>query len=116
VFSRNRIINQEKEYDAVIYVANWPEVRSNIWSILLKARAIENQVYCIGVNRVGEDGNDMSHNGNTSIIDPWGNIDVSTEESVELVTNHELLVDKKTSIATNFPAFLDSDSFQMTVK
>ena len=116
VFSRNRVVNNEKEYDAMIYVANWPEVRSEIWSTLLRARAIENQVYCIGVNRVGLDGNGINHSGDSAMIDPWGNVVETSKNSVELVTNYELLVDKKTSIDANFPAFLDADGFTTTDK
>ena len=60
------------EYDALIYVANWPERRSHAWKSLLQARAIENQCYVIGVNRVGEDGNGIYHSGDSMVIDPLG--------------------------------------------
>ena len=62
------------EYDLIIYVANWPERRSHAWKTLLQARAIENQSYVIGVNRVGDDGNDIAHSGDCMIIDPLGEI------------------------------------------
>ena len=59
-----------REYDVLIYVANWPERRSLAWKTLLQARAIENQCYIIGVNRVGNDGNDVYHSGDSMVIDP----------------------------------------------
>lgn len=64
VWSRNTA-----DYDLLIYVANWPERRSHAWRSLLTARAIENQSYTIGVNRVGNDGNEVYHSGDSSLID-----------------------------------------------
>jgi predicted amidohydrolase len=60
------------EYDVLIYVANWPAKRSAIWSILLQARAIENQCYTIGVNRIGNDGNSLMYIGESQVIDMSG--------------------------------------------
>ncbi len=67
VWSRNRF-----DYDLLIYVANWPEKRAHHWRSLLVARAIENQVYTVGVNRVGEDGNGFNHAGDSTLIDYSG--------------------------------------------
>lgn len=116
VYSRNQIFNNEKEYDAVIYVANWPEVRSTIWTTLMQARAIENQAYCIGLNRIGKDGNGINHSGNSAVIDPWGNTISSIESFVENSTTFELDHNIITSITSRFPAHLDADSFHLTVK
>lgn len=69
VWSRNT-----EDYDLLIYVANWPETRSAHWKTLLNARAIENQCYTIGVNRVGEDDNGLVYSGDTSLIDYYGSI------------------------------------------
>jgi predicted amidohydrolase len=66
--------NIANSYDAAIYVANWPGKRAPHWKLLLPARAVENQCYVIGVNRVGEDGNGLLYSGGSSIIDPLGNI------------------------------------------
>jgi omega-amidase len=55
-------------------VANWPKVRSNAWRTLLKARAIENQAYVIGVNRVGEDNQEIKHSGDTTVVDANGDV------------------------------------------
>jgi predicted amidohydrolase len=62
------------EYDVLVYVANWPEKRSHMWRTLLQARAIENQSYCIGVNRVGNDGNGIYHSGDSMVISPLGEV------------------------------------------
>lgn len=64
----------EEEADLILFVANWPSARIEHWSSLLKARAIENQAFVIGVNRVGMDGTGKDHNGYSSIIGPLGDI------------------------------------------
>jgi omega-amidase len=69
VWSRNTV-----DYDLLLYVANWPERRAVHWRALLTARAIENQCFCIGVNRVGNDGNEIYHSGDSSVISPLGEI------------------------------------------
>ena len=61
VWSRNQSSNSGLAYDLLIYVANWPERRALAWNSLLPARAIENQAFVLGVNRVGSDGNDISY-------------------------------------------------------
>lgn len=79
VFSRNT-----EEYDVLIYVANWPTTRILAWDTLLKARAIENMCYTIGVNRIGADGNDHPYSGHSQVVDFLGNsiIELSEEETV----------------------------------
>lgn len=62
-----------ENYDILIYVANWPKPRVNAWDALLKARAIENMSYCIGVNRVGSDGNNHEYSGHSAAYDVLGN-------------------------------------------
>ena len=62
-----------EDYDLLIYVANWPETRINAWNILLKARAVENMCFTIGVNRLGIDGNNLNYSGQSQIIDCLGN-------------------------------------------
>ena len=70
---RNRIKKDlSPAYDAIIYVANWPERRSLHWKSLLQARAIENQCYVLGVNRIGHDFNDLSYSGASRVVDPLG--------------------------------------------
>ncbi|MCX2680541.1 amidohydrolase [Galbibacter sp. EGI 63066] len=67
VWSRN-----VEDYDVLIYVANWPKKRIQAWDVLLQARAIENMSYCIGVNRVGLDGNDYEYSGHSTVYDALG--------------------------------------------
>jgi len=67
VWSRNT-----EDYDVLIYVANWPKKRINAWDTLLKARAIENMAYCIGVNRTGKDGLDFEYTGHSAVYDVLG--------------------------------------------
>lgn len=116
VFSRNNTIDNKTEYDAIIYVANWPEVRSEIWSTLLKARAIENQIFCIGLNRVGKDGHQVSHSGNSVVLNPWGENIANLTPLVNFVENITLEKKVLNSINNKFPAFLDADNFHLTDK
>lgn len=84
VWSRN-----VEDYDVLIYVANWPKVRTNAWDALLKARAIENMSYCIGVNRVGMDGNNNEYSGHSAAYDVLGKkMDTIPEEkeAIEIIT------------------------------
>ncbi|MBK7885087.1 MAG: amidohydrolase [Chitinophagaceae bacterium] len=102
--------NNEPEFDILIYVANWPEKRNHAWKTLLCARAIENQCYVIGVNRVGTDGNGIYHSGNTSIIDPLGEIlyHMADEEDIFTMT---LKKERLTETRTKFPFWKDADDF-----
>ena len=90
------------EYDLLIYVANWPERRSHAWKTLLCARAIENQCYVVGVNRVGSDGKNVYHSGNSLVIDPLGQVlyHMADEEDVNTITlQKEMLED----VRSKFP-------------
>ncbi|WP_158828387.1 amidohydrolase [Mucilaginibacter lacusdianchii] len=66
--------NTDPKYDLLLVVANWPERRALHWRTLIPARAVENQAYVIGVNRVGHDGNEVYHSGDSTCIDPMGNV------------------------------------------
>jgi len=70
---RNRLVGGEPAYDVLLYVANWPKKRSNHWKTLLPARAIENQSYVVGVNRVGTDAKGHDYSGDSVLIDAMGN-------------------------------------------
>ena len=76
VFVRN-----VENYDLILYVANWPKVRTNAWDTLLSARAIENLCYVAGVNRIGLDANNFEHSGHTQLIDCWGNYIIQPQET-----------------------------------
>jgi predicted amidohydrolase len=78
-----------EDYDLLIYVANWPQKRVAAWDALLKARAVENMSYCVGVNRVGQDGNDFPYVGHSAVYDALGEkitTDLFEEAFVETVT------------------------------
>ncbi len=100
------------EYDVLIYVANWPERRSHAWKTLLCARAIENQCYVIGVNRVGKDGNDIYHSGNSMVIDPLGEVlyHMADEEDIFTIT---LQREHLENVRSRFPFWRDGDSFSI---
>jgi len=105
VWTRN-IANQ---FDAAIFIANWPERRSAHWKALLQARAIENQCYVIGVNRVGTDGNGLSYSGDSSIIDPWGNI-IFQKSNQTCIHTSELSYDVLKTSREDFPVWMDADN------
>ena len=87
---RNGIDSEGKpQYDALVYVANWPEKRVAHWNALLKARAIENQCYVLGVNRVGVDGTGLNYNGCTQVVNALGDV-YFAEINQETVFNYEL--------------------------
>lgn len=81
---RNRLENGVPVYDLILYVANWPEKRALHWTTLLKARAIENQCYVVGVNRVGKDGNNLIYSGDSLVADPQG-------ETIQLDARKEIV-------------------------
>ena len=104
--------NGSAEYDVLLYVANWPERRNHAWKTLLTARAIENQSYVIGVNRVGNDGNEIYHSGDSMVIDPLGEIlyQKQHEEDVFTIT---LEKEKLEQIRNKFPFWKDADRFRI---
>ncbi len=107
VFSRNT-----GDYDILLYVANWPSVRSEIWTTLLTARAIENQCYVIGVNRTGEDGNGLEYNGRSMIINPLGIIDMKLSDTywTNTGTIKKEILD---NIRYMYPFLKDGDKFKL---
>jgi predicted amidohydrolase len=106
VWSRNR-----GDYDVLLYVANWPSRRRTAWSALLRARAIENVCYVVGVNRVGKDGNGASYAGDSVALDFLGQV-LGGERGGDFV---ETVVLDRESLATfrrDFPVHLDADEFE----
>ncbi len=104
-----------ENYDLLLYVANWPKVRINAWDILLKARAIENMAYCIGVNRVGLDGNNYEYPGHSAAYDVLGNrIDSISEdkETIDIVVLEKNHI-KKYRGKLNF--LNDKDDFNLAI-
>ncbi len=114
VWSRNRwnATLKKMSYDVLVYVANWPQVRSAAWKTLLDARAIENLSFVVGVNRVGTDGNGVEYNGNSAVIGPKGDpiFQVEGEEAIKTV---ELNAHSLQAFRDRFPAYLDADDFSI---
>jgi predicted amidohydrolase len=102
----------DAEYDVLIYVANWPEKRINAWKTLLQARAIENQCYVVGVNRVGNDGNDIHYSGESMIVDPMGEVLYTKKEDEDIFT---MALDKThlQNVREKLPFLKDADGFQI---
>lgn len=98
------------EYDVLIYVANWPERRNHAWKTLLQSRAIENQCYVIGVNRVGNDGNNIYHSGDSMVVNPIGEILYQKAHEQDIFTV-ELRKDMLEETRLKFPFWKDADIF-----
>lgn len=114
VWARQQVADAP-EYDVLLYVANWPEKRAHAWKSLLTARAIENQCYVIGVNRVGEDGKGIAHCGDSMVLDGLGNTlyQCHQEEAVHtIVLQKEPLLE----IRDTFPFWKDADHFKIVPK
>lgn len=112
VWARQQSQPEGPEYDVLLYVANWPERRSLAWKTLLQARAIENQCYVIGVNRVGNDGNNIYHSGDSMVIDPMGEVLYYKKDEEDIFT---IQLDKAhlTSIREKLPFLKDADGFMI---
>jgi omega-amidase len=108
VFARNT-----ENYDLLLYVANWPKVRTNAWDALLKARAIENLSYVVAVNRVGLDANEYEHIGHSQVIDFLGNPVLDPQENVGVFI---VEVDKKPMLETRKKLDFLSDRDQFEIK
>lgn len=114
VWSRNRWNPSLKKasYDLLLYVANWPKVRIDAWETLLRARAIENLSYVVGVNRVGHDGNNVEYNGQSSIISPKGDT-IFSVEGIEATRTTTISANSLQAYRDKFPAFMDADDFSI---
>lgn len=105
VWSRNR-----QDYDAAIYVANWPASRIDVWQTLLKARALENQCFTIGVNRVGKDPA-CAYSGGSAIMDAYGKTIAQCKDNEEGVAIAELDMKQLQRFREKFPVLQDADDF-----
>ncbi len=106
VWSRNC-----NDTDVLIYVANWPASRRTVWNVLLKARAIENQVFVAGVNRVGTDGEGIKYLGETRMINPKGEVIAGLDSGFPGITIATLSPEDLTTFREKFPVALDADNF-----
>ncbi len=113
VFSRNRHdAGRGFDYDLVLFVANWPSARTYAWRTLLRARAIENLCYCVGVNRVGVDGNQLPYSGDSAVLDFLGQamVDLGTQEQTVTVSLDPAAL---AAFREKFPAWMDADAFEL---
>jgi omega-amidase len=114
IWSRQQIDHSANEprpeYDVLIYVANWPERRAHAWRTLLQARAIENQCYVIGVNRIGDDGSNLHYSGDSMVVGPLGEVLYQKKEEEDVVT---VSLDKShlQSTREKLPFWKDADEF-----
>lgn len=108
VWSRNK-----NDIDCLIYTANWPEVRNFAWKSLLPARAIENQVYVIGVNRIGTDGNEKTYSGDSVVLDPTGATMAYMAAHAEGFISTTLSYTELQNYRQSFQVGLDADEFTL---
>ena len=108
VWSRNC-----NDYDVIFYVANWPDSRRKVFDTLLKARAIENQAYVVGVNRIGDDGMGLHYDGGSCIIDFKGEYVGRCPDGEEFVLTEKLDIDALRQFREKFPAWSDADEFSL---
>ncbi len=108
VWSRNN-----NDYDILIYIANWPKSRSYVWKQLLIARALENQAYVVGVNRIGKDEENIFYSGESMLIDAKGQIinDVEANKNTEITLN--ISYSDLEKFRNKFPVSLDADNFKI---
>jgi omega-amidase len=104
--------NVDEDYDLLMIVANWPEKRALHWRTLIPARAVENQAYVIGVNRVGHDGNEVYHSGDSTCIDPNGNV-VYYKRDEEDVYTFSIIGDEVKKARRALPFLKDADRFSI---
>jgi omega-amidase len=106
-------LRSHNEVDLMIFSANWPEGRRDVWNILLKARAIENQVYVAGVNRVGSDGNNISYKGESTLLDPRGRELIASVTTPDFFSTEVISLTELNDFRQKFPVVLDADPFEL---
>lgn len=111
VWSMNMQSQGKFDYDCLIYIANWPEKRRDAWMSLLVARAIENQSYVIGMNRIGTDGKDIKYSGDSMVVHPKGNIMVHIPAHKDITEAVTLSYPELKAYREHFPVSLDWDKF-----
>ncbi len=111
VWSRNVDENGNNIYDCLIYIANWPAARKAPWSKLLEARAIENQCYVVGLNRVGIDGKLIDYSGNSAVINPKGEVISNIAESTNTTQTISISLNELNDFREKFPVGMDADRF-----
>jgi len=113
VWSGNAINeNRETEYDVLLYLANWPEKRALAWKSLLQARAIENQSYVVGVNRIGKESENIYYSGDSSVVGPLGAMLYHKEHEADVAVIH-LNYEEMVKSRRQFPFLKDTDKFEL---
>ena len=115
IWARNRYKDGRYEYDLAFYLANFPDSRMNVWNTLLQARAIENQAYWIGVNRVGEDAHGLRYSGESQVINSRGEVISKAEPYQEAVLRCTLDYSSLHCFREKFPLGPDWDTFTINV-
>jgi len=115
IWARNRYTDGQYEYDLAFYLANFPDSRMNVWHTLLQARAIENQAYWIGVNRVGEDNNGLHYSGESQVINSRGLVISHAEPYQEAVLHCTLEAEPLLRFRQKFPLGPDWDGFEISM-
>lgn len=100
-------------YDIAVYVANWPQARRNVWQTLLKARAIENQCYVVGVNRIGDDGAGLHYAGDSFVVSPKGEVVASCAPYADECRQVEVGMEELRDFRGRFPVLEDMDTFKI---
>lgn len=108
--------NVQNGYDLLIYVANWPASRRKVWDTLLQARALENQCYLCGVNRVGTDGNHIPYNGGSVAYSPKGELIASLPDGLEGIATATMDLETLRAFRGKFPVWKDADKFTLDLK
>ena len=106
-------MRSKSDYDLILVIASWPAIRSEAWKCLLQARAIENQAYTIGVNRLGTDGRNIHYCGDSMVVDPRGNILFHADDTRFGLFDIELDMNVLRSHRNEFPAWEDADPFTL---
>lgn len=106
IWSRNR-----NDYDLLLYIANFPQARQHLWQTLLAARAMENQCYVVGCNRIGTDAEGLNYSGDSQILSPKGELLALASPNTSCVLTHSLSLAQLNNFRQKFPVHLDADKF-----
>jgi omega-amidase len=115
VWTKNSYQDGRYEYDALVCLANWPQSRQHVWETLLKARAMENQSYAIGVNRIGMDGHGTDHSGDSMAVDARGNVMMKAAPGKEVYETLSLSYKDLLAFRESFTLGMDWDQFSLNL-
>lgn len=113
VWSKNTYKSEHYEYDLLIFLANWPDTRRQVWKSLLAARSIENLAYCLGVNRIGSDSNGLSYTGDSGMYDFKGTLISNAAEMKEEIVTVTVSAEELRGFRDKFNVGPDWDEFQI---